>query len=111
MTLKVCSDGNILFLSALVQKIQICFGILCEFPNTVPLYIAVGFVETAITGKILVTDTWNVEHFSLIPTYVCDYLLVLTLVDPCILTIAVQDARRICLFVQDQLYLATKTRG
>ena len=82
----------------------------CNFSTTVFLYLAVRIIETATIGKILVPDRGKVENFSLTSTYVCDYLSVFTVYDPCIPTIPFQGAGRICVFVQDQSYLAAKTR-
>jgi hypothetical protein len=70
----------------------------------------VQVVETAIIGKIILLDRREGRKFFLTSTQVCDYLSVITVFDPCILTTAVQGAQLIFVFVQDQLYLATKTR-
>jgi len=87
------------------------WNFVCNFSTTVFLYLAVRIIETAIIGTILVPYRGKVENFALTSAYVCDYLSVPTVFDPCILIIAVPGARRICVFVQDQLYLTTKTRG
>jgi hypothetical protein len=75
------------------------------------LYIAVRVVETAIIGRCRYLVNGKLENILLIPTYVCNYLSILTVFDACIPTTRVQGARRVFVLDQDQLYLATKPRG